>query len=161
MPSDEHKKGTAMRPSHGPSLPKAHLYMLLQTLIISGSFPVVSSITPGIDSTLLAFWRFLAATFVFFLMLAATRSLRVPGWHDMGRYSVVGGSYAGFFILMFESLKFTSPINTSTIYTTLPLTTLVMAGMLGEPIRLWQVGILACQWSPPSGSSSGETFICF
>ena len=55
----------------------------------------------------------------------------------------VGGSYGFSFILMFEALKETSHLNTSTIYTTLPLLTLLLGGVLGDPIRLRQLGILA------------------
>ena len=123
---------------------RAHLGMVVYTLIIAGSFPVVSAITPGHDSIVLTFWRFLAATLVFALMLPFRRGARrPPGIGDLGRYAVVGGSYGLFFILMFEALKETSPINTSTIYTTLPLMTALLGGLMGEPVRLRQLGILA------------------
>jgi drug/metabolite transporter (DMT)-like permease len=118
--------------------------MVVYTLIIAGSFPVVSAITPGHDSTVLTFWRFLSATLVFSLMLPFLKGARRrPGYRDLGRYAVVGGSYGFFFILMFEALKETSPINTSTIYTMLPLVTAILGGLLGEPVRLRQLGILA------------------
>ena len=121
----------------------AHLGMILYTLIIAGSFPVVAAITSGLDSMVLTFWRFLLATLVFVAMLPFIKDARLPGWRDMGRYAVVVGSYGFFFILMFEALKETSPLNTSTIYTTLPLLTLLFGGVLGDPIRLRQLGILA------------------
>lgn len=122
---------------------RAHLGMIVYTLIIAGSFPVVSAITPNLDSTVLTFWRFLSATLVFALMLPFLKGARRrPGLRDLGRYAVVGGSYGFFFILMFEALKTTSPINTSTIYTTLPLMTALLGGMTGEPVRLRQLGIL-------------------
>lgn len=121
----------------------AHLGMIVYTLIIAGSFPVVSAITPGLDATVLTFWRFLSATLVFALMLPfAPGARRLPGPVDFCRYAVVGGSYSFFFILMFASLKETTPLNTSTIYTTLPLMTALLGGFLGEPVRLRQVGIL-------------------
>ena len=44
---------------------------------------------------------------------------------------------------MFESLKETSPLNTSTIYTTLPLMTMLLGRLVGEPIRSRQLGVLA------------------
>lgn len=121
----------------------AHLGMIVHTLIIAGSFPVVSAITPSLDATVLTFWRFLSATLVFALMLPADpEARRLPALRDVGRYAVVGGSYGFFFILMFSSLKETTPLNTSTIYTTLPLMTAILGGLLGEPVRLRQVGIL-------------------
>jgi len=128
---------------HGQTTRKAHLGMLIFSVIIAGSFPVVAAITPGHDPTVLTFWRFLTATLIFGLMLPFLKGVHFPGWKDLGRYGVVGGSYGLFFILMFESLKETSPINTSTIYTTLPLMTMLLGRLVGEPIRLRQLWVLA------------------
>lgn len=119
-----------------------HLWMVVFSLIIAGSFPVVKAITPGMDSTVLTFWRFLAATAIFALMLPFVKDPRRPGWSDLARYSVVGGSYGLFFILMFEALKETTPLNTGTIYTTLPLLTILLGACFGEPVRLRQFGVL-------------------
>ena len=128
---------------HAKTTRKAHLWMIIFSIILSGSFPVVAAITPGHDSTVLTFWRFLTATAIFGLMLPFVKGVRFPGWKDLGRYSVVGGSYGLFFILMFQSLKETSPLNTGTIYTTLPLMTMLLGRFVGEPIRLRQLWILA------------------
>jgi drug/metabolite transporter (DMT)-like permease len=117
--------------------------MVIFSVIIAGSFPVVAAITPGHDPTVLTFWRFLTATVIFGLMLPFVKDVRFPGWKDLGRYSVVGGSYGFFFILMFQSLKETTPLNTGTIYTTLPLMTMLLGRFLGEPLRLRQLGVLA------------------
>lgn len=116
--------------------------MVVFTAIIAGSFPAVAAITTGIDSTELTFWRFLSATAVFALMLPFVKGRRMPGIGDLGRYSVVGASYALFFILMFQALKETSPLNTSTIYTTMPLMTVLLGALVGEPLRMRQLEIL-------------------
>lgn len=121
----------------------AHLWMVVYSVIVAGSFPVVAAITPGHDPTVLTFWRFLAATAVFGLMLPFVKDFRLPKWKDLGRYTVVGGSYGFFFILMFQSLKETSPLNTGTIYTTLPLMTMLLGRMVGEPLRLRQLCVLS------------------
>ena len=121
-----------------------HLLMIIFTMIIAGSFPVVAAITTGIDSVLLTFWRFLTATLIFGTMLPLVKNgKRKPGWRDIGRYSIVGGSYGLFFVLMFQSLKTTSPLNTSTIYTTLPLFTIILGSFLGETFRIRQLWVLA------------------
>ena len=122
---------------------RAHLWMVVFSVIIAGSFPVVATITPGMDSTVLTFWRFLTATVIFALMLPFVKGVRLPGWADLARYCVVGGSYGFFFILMFQALKETSALNTSTIYTTLPLLTMLLGGVVGEPLRIRQLGVLA------------------
>ncbi len=122
---------------------QAHLWMVLYSFIIAGSFPVVAAITPGQDSTTLTFWRFLSATAIFGLMLPFVKGFRFPGWKDLSRYGVVGGSYGFFFILMFQSLKETSALNTSTIYTLLPLITVLLGRLVGEPLRFRQLWVLA------------------
>jgi drug/metabolite transporter (DMT)-like permease len=122
---------------------QSHIWMIVFSLIIAGSFRVSASITTGIDSTVLTFWRFLTATTIFALMLPFVNGLQLPGWRDLGRYSIVGGSYGLFFILMFEALKSTTPLNTSTIYTILPLLTMLLGRLLGEPLNVRQMGILA------------------
>lgn len=132
-PSSERKKANRL----------AHLWMVVFSLIIAGSFPVVAAITPGNDSTVLTFWRFLTATVIFALMLPFAKGARLPGWRDMARYAAVGGSYGLFFILMFQALKETSPLNTSTIYTTLPLLTMLLGGLAGEPVPVRKLGVLA------------------
>lgn len=117
--------------------------MVVFSLIIAGSFPVVAAITSDHDPTVLTFWRFLAATLIFGLMMPFVKRSRFPGWRDLGRYGVVGGSYGFFFILMFQSLKETTPLNTGTIYTTLPLMTMLLGRVVGEPLRLRQLWVLA------------------
>jgi drug/metabolite transporter (DMT)-like permease len=128
--------------SSAAAIRRAHLWMVVFSIIIAGSFPVVAAITPGMDSTVLTFWRFLAATLIFALMLPFVKENRRPGWKDLGRYAVVGGSYGLFFILMFEALKQTSALNTSVIYTMLPLLTMLLGGLVGEPVRVRQFGVL-------------------
>ncbi len=43
-----------------------------------------------------------------------------PGWRALGRYSLISGALVGFFWLMFLSLRFTQPMNTGVIFTTVP-----------------------------------------
>jgi drug/metabolite transporter (DMT)-like permease len=130
-------------PSVSSSTMQSHIWMIVFSLIIAGSFLVSASITIGIDSTVLTFWRFLTATTIFALMLPFANGFQLPGWRDLGRYSIVGGSYGLFFILMFQALKDTTPLNTSTIYTILPLLTMLLGRLLGEALHVRQMGILA------------------
>jgi hypothetical protein len=43
--------------SHAKTARKAHLWMVICSVIIAGSFPVVAAITPSHDATVLTFWR--------------------------------------------------------------------------------------------------------
>lgn len=121
-----------------------HFMMVLFALIIAGSFPVVAAITRDMDSVVLTFWRFFLATAVFGIMLPFVKDdIQVPTWKDLGRYATVGGSYGLFFVFMFQALKTTSPLNTSTIYTTLPLMTMLVGAVVGEPVFYRQLGVLS------------------
>ncbi|MFH1154137.1 MAG: DMT family transporter [Pseudomonadota bacterium] len=120
-----------------------HLWMMVFAVIVAGSFPVASAITPGMDSVVLTFWRFLAATAIFAVMLPFVKGNKIPAPRDLWRYLGVGFSYGLFFILMFESLKTTTALNTGTIYTLLPLLTMIFGAVLGEPVRLRQMVVLA------------------
>ena len=117
--------------------------MVVFSVLVAASFPVSAAITVGIDPVVLTFWRFLAATAVFGLMLPFAGEVRRPGWRDLGHCAIVGGSYGLFFILMFQALKETSSLNTSTIQTTLPLLTVLLGWLLGEALPLRQLAVLA------------------
>jgi drug/metabolite transporter (DMT)-like permease len=54
------------------------------------------------------------------------------------QYGVISGSLVGFFIGLFTALKTTSSLNTSVIYTLVPLMGAVLALVLGTPTRLKQ-----------------------
>ncbi len=127
----------------GGSIKKSHLWMILYSVIIAGSFPVAAAITSGVDSFVLTFWRFLSATLIFALMMPFSAGWRIPGLLDLKRYAIVGISYGLFFILMFQALKETTPLNTSTIYTMLPLLVMLLGTLVGEPLRMRQLAVLA------------------
>ena len=104
--------------------------MLLATLLVAPSFPVVAAIAHGLDSVVLTFVRFALATLLFAPLLIWQRRLSIPTFRDLMRYSVLSILLVTFFWCMFGSLQLTSPLNTAAIFALSPVITAVFAAML-------------------------------
>ncbi len=134
------------------NLHKAHLLMVLATLLIATSFPVVAAIADGLDSLVMTFLRFLLATMLFAPLVAWRYGLKVPGLRDLGRYAAISAFLVAFFWGMFVALRYTSALNTATIFTLAPaLTAVVSAFLLRErlagPARIaLPVGVVGSVW---------------
>ncbi len=100
---------------------RARSLMALWALLVSTSFPVGSAITGALDPVVLTFCRFCLAATVFFVLAAATGSVRRPSLRDLARYGTVSASMVAYFVLMFEALRWTSPVNTGALFTLVPL----------------------------------------
>ncbi|MGK0289507.1 MAG: drug/metabolite transporter (DMT)-like permease, partial [bacterium] len=95
-------------------------WMLIATILIATSFPVGFAITQSLNSIVLIFIRFLFASILFVPILIWKSQLFLPSWKDLSRYSILSFVVVGFFWCMFESLKYTTAINTGVIYTVVP-----------------------------------------
>lgn len=113
-----------------------HLAMLAFSAIVAGSFSMGSLIANEVAPIALMAVRLLLAAAVVGLAVsvkvgfAGHAALRSP-W----RYLLLGGLYAGYFVLMFEALKTAAPVSTSAIFTLTP----VVAGLFGFILlrQLW------------------------
>lgn len=106
--------------NRSPSRPLVHGAMLLSAFLVSTSFTVGKAITATMDPVVLTMFRFLLATILFTPLVHHAYGLTFPGWRALGRYSLISGALVGFFWLMFLSLRFTQPMNTGVIFTTVP-----------------------------------------
>jgi drug/metabolite transporter (DMT)-like permease len=106
--------------NRAPSRPLVHGAMLLSAFLVSTSFTVGKAITATMDPVVLTMFRFLLATILFTPLVHHAYGLTFPGWRALGRYSLISGALVGFFWLMFLSLRFTQPMNTGVIFTTVP-----------------------------------------
>jgi len=93
--------------------------MILCAALVSGSFPVGAAITKDLDPAALTLIRFALASLLFAPIV----------WHRCGlavsptaflRYSVISAVLVVFFWCMFLSLRYTSALNTSAIFTLVP-----------------------------------------
>jgi drug/metabolite transporter (DMT)-like permease len=112
-------KQTASRSAKLP-LWSLHILMLVAAFIVSTSFTVGAAIATGLDPAILTLIRFVLAA-VFFLPYVYWRyGLDRPTLSDLGRYSFISGALVAFFWLMFLSLRTTTALNTSVIFTLVP-----------------------------------------
>ncbi len=108
---------------------KAHIKILIFTLLISFSFPIGSALTAVLDPLVVTWVRYLLASLVFVALLAQQGQLRLPSLWDLGRYSLIALPALCYFLAMFVALKDTSALDASALYTTVPVISAV-ASML-------------------------------
>ncbi len=98
---------------------KIHSLMLLCAILVSGSFPVGAAISQELDPAALTLIRFGLASLLFAPIV----------WHRCGlavspaalvRYACISAVLVVFFWCMFLSLRYTSALNTSAIFTLVP-----------------------------------------
>jgi len=132
--------------------------MLAASLAISGSFSIGDRVADALDPIAVTFARFSIALLVFGAILAAKRQLRLPSSSGWLRYLAIGLSPAIFFTVMFEALQLTDAVNTSAIFTLMPVLTGIIAWvLLRQAFSLWQwlvllVAALATVWVVFGGS---------
>jgi len=105
---------------------RAQLWTIFATILVSTSFPVGAAIAQGLDSVVLTLLRFSLAALMFGPLVALKYGLPLPSLKDLARYALVSACLVGFFWGMFEALRFTTALNTATIFT---LTPIIAAGV--------------------------------
>jgi drug/metabolite transporter (DMT)-like permease len=121
----------------------AHMLALLMTVIVSTSFPLGKLITYGLDPAVLMCIRFALAAALFAPIVAWREGLSWPAPRALVRYLALGALLAFFFWSMFEALRYTSALNTSALFTTVPgLAALFGAMMVGERLGRYRLGAL-------------------
>jgi len=109
---------------------RAQLLTMFGTVLVSTSFPVVAAIAQGLDSVVLTFLRFALAALMLAPLVAWKYGIPRPSLKDLGRYGLLSACMVGFFWGMFEALRFTSPLNTATIFTLTPLVAAAVSAVL-------------------------------
>jgi len=117
----------------GVGLFQVHALTLLANFLVSSSFPVGKAITHGFEPGVLMLLRFVLAALLMGAFVAWRYGLVWPGWRSLGRYAIVGAMPVGFFWCMFEALRYTSALNTSAFFTTVPgISAIIAAVFIGE-----------------------------
>ncbi|MBU0907945.1 MAG: DMT family transporter [Proteobacteria bacterium] len=106
----------------GGSLPlwAVHSLMLGASVIVSSSFTVGAAITRGLDPAVLILVRYVLAVLFFAPILVLRHGFTLPPLRQLCGYSAISAATVGFFWCMFESLRYTSALNTSIIFTLVP-----------------------------------------
>lgn len=109
---------------------RAQLLTMFATVLVSTSFPIVAAIAQGLDSVVLTLLRFALAALMLAPLVAWKYGIPRPSLKDLGRYGLLSACMVGFFWGMFEALRFTSPLNTATIFTLTPLVAAAVSAVL-------------------------------
>lgn len=141
------KKGTTDRPS---SL-LVHGMMLISAFLVSTSFTVSHGLAPQLDALALTFARFVIASVFLTPYIIKVHGLSFSPSLCM-RCGLISGCLVSFFWTMFYSLRFTSALNTSVIFTLVPSIAGVYAYILlkermsGKGFAALVCGLLGALW---------------
>ncbi|SDO29069.1 Uncharacterized membrane protein [Pseudomonas arsenicoxydans] len=107
----------------------AHLGMLLWALLIAASFSAAAQISQAIDPVLLTGLRLLVCALMFLPLLLVKGDTAMTARGLLGHASL-GLLLALYFGSLFEALRYTSAVNTGTLFTLVPLLTLLFEALL-------------------------------
>ena len=109
-----------------------HGLMLLTITLAASSFPVVAAITHELPPEIIMLLRFSLASALFAPYVLLKHGLAVPSSSHILRYVILSIPLVVFFWCMFESLRYTSILNTGALYTTVPAITAVYALFINQ-----------------------------
>lgn len=107
----------------------AHLGMLLWALLIAASFSAAAQVSQAIDPILLTGLRLLFCALVFLPLLLFKGDTAMTARGLLG-HAALGLLLAVYFGSLFEALRYTSAVNTGTMFTLVPLLTLLFEALL-------------------------------
>lgn len=99
---------------------QVHTLMLFAAIVVSSSFTVGAAITHALDPAVLLLIRYLVAVLCMAPFILWRYRDALPGLGQLGGYSLISACTVGFFWCMFASLRATTAINTSIIFTLVP-----------------------------------------
>ena len=118
--------------------------MVIAAILVSTSFTVGVAITREIDPVVLTFIRFTLAAFIFGPLIHVRYGLSFS-WPLFLRCSLISACLVTFFCCMFLSLRYTSALNTSVIFTLVPSISGVYALIInGERLGRGPIFALVC-----------------
>ena len=104
-----------------------HALMFIAMVLVAGSFPLAGLITNALTPELMMFVRLLLAAILFAPFVFIKNGLHIPTIDRLLAYALISIPLVVFFWCMFESLRYTSVINTGALYTIVPAITAVFA----------------------------------
>ena len=105
---------------------KAHIYVVIATIFIAGSFLASYKLSSTIDAISLTLYRFVLAL-IFLSPLVIFNKNRIKAVPKLlPKDMVISLFYSLYFIGMFKALEYTTVLNTGSIYTLVPLMTAIL-----------------------------------
>jgi drug/metabolite transporter (DMT)-like permease len=120
-----------MNGNHPPGTIRVHLLLLFSTTIVSTSFIVAELITESLDPMVLTFVRFLLAALILLPLVAFRWGLKI-NLAVFLRYGCISACLVVFFWSMFMSLRFTSSLNISVLFTLVPVISALYASLINR-----------------------------
>lgn len=119
---------------------KAHLFVLLATFLVAGSFIVSGKLSGVINPISLTLFRFFAATLIFAPIIFLNKKFRNKIVSTIPRAMIMSFFYSLYFIGLFKALETTTALNTGTLFTLVPLITAILCiFFFKEKISLYQL----------------------
>ncbi|MFA7084569.1 MAG: DMT family transporter [Arcobacteraceae bacterium] len=106
---------------------QAHLYVLLATFLVAGSFIASQPLANAINPFSLTLFRFLSSLIILAPFILMKKHFREKIISTLPRAMVISFFYSAYFMAFFKSLTITTILNTGTLYTLVPLITAVLA----------------------------------
>jgi len=123
---------------------RGHVAMLLFSALVAGSFSLGVLAAPHLAPTALNAVRFAIASVLVGVAALATTGIHRTALRAPWRYFALGGTFAIYFVLMFEGLKTAAPVSAAAVFTLTPILT-AFAGyfMLRQITTGWMALALA------------------
>lgn len=131
---------------------RAHLAMLLFSLLVAGSFSFGTRVANLMEPAAMMALRFLIAGILVGSIAHFLVGFRRAHFKAPWRYLVLGGLFAIYFGLMFEGLKTAAPVSAAAVFTLTPLMTAGFAYLiLRQRMTLWMlsglmIGAVGAVW---------------
>lgn len=105
---------------------KAHLFVLLATFLVAGSFIASAKLSGVIDSISLTLFRFFVACLLLAPIIFLNKKFRVKVLSSMPKAMIISLFFSLYFIGLFKALESTTVLNTGTLFTLVPLITAIL-----------------------------------
>lgn len=131
---------------------RAHLYAFLATVLIGGSFIASGELANCMNPYALTLLRFIGAVVVLAPFVLYHSCHRRALWRTLPRSLIISFFYTAFFIAQLQALKSSPVINTSALYTLVPMLTAVLSTCLFKTtlgryrLLIFLLGLLATLW---------------
>ncbi|WP_186373031.1 DMT family transporter [Yersinia frederiksenii] len=104
--------------------------MLGFTALLGGSFIASETISNTLPPMVITWLRYTIASLFFIVLLVSQGLLKFPHYRDLVRYTLISLPPLLYFACMIFSLQTTSALNSSALYTTVPLMSMIMSMVL-------------------------------
>ncbi len=129
-----------------------HGLMLFTIILVAFSFPVGAAITHALPPEVMMLIRFSMASALFAPYVFIKNGWQIPKFKSLLGYGLLSIPLVAFFYCMFESLRYTTALNTGALYTTVPAITAVFAFFINKSVSTTQrsigllVGTIGALW---------------